>query len=212
MVASIDGATQVDGRSGGLGGPADRQMFLALRSIPDVILVAAGTVRAEQYGPPRPTAAVREGRIGRGQSGAPRIAIVSGSLDLDLGTALFTEAEAPPLVITGAGADEDRLAAVRRMADVVTAGAGGRVDLAAALGALRDRGVQVVLAEGGPSLNGQLLAAGVVDELNLSISPVLTGHAGKGLTSGPPPSHPAEMALSHALTADGFLFLRYVAA
>ena len=85
MVVSVDGATQVDGLSGGLGGPADRRMFLSLRSIADVILVAAGTVRAEHYGPPRTSPDQRAQRLARGQAECPRLAIVSGSLDLDLG-------------------------------------------------------------------------------------------------------------------------------
>lgn len=210
MVASIDGATQVDGRSGGLGGPADREMFLSLRSIADIILVAAGTVRAEKYGPPGSTPQRRAQRRARGQSDAPRLAIVSGSLDLDLDAPLFTEAAEPPCVITAAGADQTRMDEVGRVADVLTAGAAGRVDLAGALAALGQRGVGVVLAEGGPSLNGQLLANGLVDELNLSVSPVLAGREAKGLTSGPPPVAPVPMRLSHVLSADGFLFLRYV--
>ena len=105
MVVSVDGATQVDGRSGGLGGPADRRMFLSLRSIADVILVAAGTVRAEHYGPPRTSPDQRAQRLAHGQAECPRIAIVSGSLDLDLDAALFTEATEPPLLFTSPAAD-----------------------------------------------------------------------------------------------------------
>jgi len=210
MVASIDGATQVEGRSGGLGGPADREMFLALRSIADVILVAAGTVRTERYGPPTSTPQRREERLARGQTDTPRLAIVSGSLDLDLEAPLFTEATQPPLVITAPPADPSRAGDVARVAELVLAGDGGRVDLAVALSELSARGVDIVLAEGGPSLNGQLCAGQVVDELNLSVSPVIAGPGAKGLTSGPPQPAPVNMRLSHVLTADGFLFLRYV--
>ncbi len=210
MVVSIDGATQVRGLSGGLGGPADREMFLSLRSVADVILVAAGTVRAERYGPPRPAPERRAERRSRGQAEVPRLAIVSGSLDLDLDAALFLEAVEPPLVITGTGADEAKVREVSRVGELIAVGDGGRVDLPAALGELGRRGIDFVLAEGGPSLNGQLLGAGVVDELNLSVSPALTGPGTKGLTSGPPPPHLVAMRLSHALSRDDFLFLRYV--
>ena len=104
MIASVDGATAVDGRSGGLGGPADRRVFVALRSLADVVLVAAGTVRAEGYGP-----------------GTPPIAVVSGSLRLDWDSPFFTTATHRPIVVTSGRAPAE---ARKRATDVLVAGSG----------------------------------------------------------------------------------------
>ena len=137
---------------------------------------------------------------------------MSGSLDLDLDAPLFVDATEPPLVITSSAADAGKVTQVGRVAEVMVAGDAGRVDLTSALHQLRRRGVERVLAEGGPSLNGQLLGAGLLDELNLSVSPVLTGPGTKGLTSGAPPPAPPAMRVTHVLIEDDFLFLRYVTA
>ena len=110
MVASVDGATALDGVSGGLGGPGDKAVFRALRGVADVILVAAGTVRAEGYGPPRTPPELQEARRARDQAPFPRIAIVSGSLGLDPTSRVFAEAPEPPLVFTGSEAPADRVA------------------------------------------------------------------------------------------------------
>ena len=137
MVASLDGAIAVDGRSGGLAGPADKEMFTALRAVADVVLVGAGTIRAEGYGPPRPSAATRAARRSRGQAEVPRIATVTRSLYLDVSTPLFTEAESPPIVITCAGSDPAQRDALGEVADVIVAGV-DTVDLAGALAAAPD--------------------------------------------------------------------------
>ena len=81
MVASVDGAASLGGRSGGLSGDADRLVFSVLRSLADVILVGAGTARAEGYRP------VRDGEVWAslraGRAPVPPIAVVTGKLDLD---------------------------------------------------------------------------------------------------------------------------------
>lgn len=174
MVASIDGATAVDGRSGALGGPADRTVFRSLRAIADVILVAAGTVRAEGYGPPKTPEALRARRAARGQTPYPRIVVVSRSLDLDPGAPLFAEAPEPPLVLTGADAPAARREALAGVAEVAIAGRHG-VDLRTACTILGDLGHRVALCEGGPTLNGQLLDADLVDEVDLTVAPLLVG-------------------------------------
>ncbi|MDZ7733711.1 MAG: dihydrofolate reductase family protein [Acidimicrobiia bacterium] len=136
MVASTDGATTIAGRSGGLGGPADREVFRALRGVADVILVAAGTVRAERYGPPKVTDDVRARRETRGQSPVPRLAVVTREIDLDLGAPVFTESDPPPIVITGGGADRARRTEVARAGiDLVLAGTGVDADLHRAVAA-----------------------------------------------------------------------------
>ncbi len=181
MVASTDGATAVDGVSGSLGGEPDRVVFGAIRAVADVILVASGTVRAEGYHAPRtPDALLVAGPGRRGQAPHPRLAIVSGSLEMDRSSSVFVDArpEARPIVVTSARADPDRRAALARVADVVEAG-DAHVDLAGAVAALGARGAAVVLTEGGPSLLGQLAAADLIDELCLTTG---AGGGGRRLT------------------------------
>ncbi len=207
MVASIDGATAVEGVSGGLGGPADKAVFSAIRAVADVILVAAGTARAEGYGPPRTTAPRRDERVARGQAPVPRLALVTRSLDLD--PAAFADATERPLVFTVDDAPADRRAALDRVAEVVTMG-DHDVDLAAALVDLRGRGAGVVLVEGGPGFNGQLVAAGLVNELDLSLAPLLVGGVSARLSHGALLGPPQAMDLAHLWDADDVLFARYV--
>jgi riboflavin biosynthesis pyrimidine reductase len=182
MIASIDGATAVEGLSGGLGGPGDRAVFSLLRAVADVILVGAATVRAETYGPPKKP----------GQ----RVAVVSRTGDLDWDSALFTSGAG--LAVLPEDGPEVPVEAIR-------AGR-GIVDLAAAL-RLLDGGV--VLAEGGPTLNGLLAEAGLLDELCLTVAPLVVGGRAKRILAGPPV--PAtSFALAHVLEEDGYLFCRYV--
>ena len=211
MIASVDGAISLGGRSGGLGGPADRRLYLALRSLADVVLVAAGTVRAEKYGPARlPDGLIAERRA-RGQAPVPRIAIVSRSLDLDWEAPLFSEADpaARPLVVTCAAAPPQALARAQAVAEVLLEG-GDAVDLPAALTALGERGMAAVLAEGGPRLNAALAGTGVLDELCLTVSPLLVGGDAQRLLEGPAPGAGGlPMRLWSVCEEEGFLFLRY---
>jgi riboflavin biosynthesis pyrimidine reductase len=207
MISSLDGAIAVGGRSGQLGGPADRRVFGTLRSLADVILVGAGTVRAEGYGPARPDAGVRAARRARGQAEVPPIAVVTGAADLDWSSPFFTEAEARPLVITsesGAVAAEDL---GRARADIVVAGA-SRVDPARALDELHRAGLRSVLLEGGPGLNAEVVAAGRLDELCLTLSPHLVGGTGPRVLAGPELSPILDLGLVHLLEEDGLLFAR----
>lgn len=213
MIASVDGAIAVEGTSGGLGGPADRRVYLTLRSLADIVLVAAGTVRAERYGPPSLPDGLAAARRARGQVPGPRIAVVSRSLELDWGSPLFTEAQpdARPIVVTGADAPAAPRAAAERVADVIVAGSEG-VDLPRALAALGRIGATSVLAEGGPSLNGALAAAGLIDEICLTISPVLAGGDAARILSGPPLAPPPALRLRSLCEEEGFLFARYLVA
>ena len=207
MVASIDGATAIDGVSGGLGGPADRAVFAAIRASVDVILVAAGTARAEAYGPPRTSAERQAARLHRGQSAKPRMALVTRSLDLDPSTTLFTEATEPPLIFTTDDAPSDRVRSFDGRAEVVGVGDHG-VDLNRALAHLHAIGARTVLVEGGPSLNGQLTEADLVDEVNVSLSPILVGGDSARMVHGTAAA-PLPMALEHLWEQDGLLFARY---
>jgi riboflavin-specific deaminase-like protein len=209
MITSLDGAITVDGRSGGLGRPADKVMFSALRAIGDVVLAGAGTVRAEQYGPPRPSTATRAARQGRGQAPAPRLAIVSRSLELDPGAALFTDADEPAIVITCESSPADGRAALGAVAEVIVAG-GDAVDLRAAMRALHERGVSTVCCEGGPRLNGDLLEADLVDEWALTISPLLVGGDADRAVVGGEPSSPRPMRVDWLVEGDGLILTRWV--
>ena len=208
MVASIDGAAALEGRVGALTGPADQLLLRVLRSLSDVLLVGAGTVRAEGYGPVRTHPALRDHRL-PDQLAAPRLAVVTRTLDVDLGSPAFTEAPERPLVVTAAAADPARRAAAGEVADVVVAGEGS-VDLGVAVDRLRERGLPRILSEGGPQVLGGLFAAGLVDELCLAVSPVVAGGAGSRITAGPALTPPRPLMPAAAYERDGFLFLRYL--
>ena len=190
MIASVDGATSVAGVSGGLGGMADHALFALLRSLADVVLVAAGTVRAERYGP----------------SAVP-IAVVSRSCRLDWDAPFFAAAIAQPIVVTVEEAPVLERKRAANVADVVIAGERD-VGLVTALDALAARGFGAVLAEGGPSLNGQLAAAGLLDELCLTLSPRLVGGDAKRILAGPALANGWQWRLRSLCEQDGFLFLR----
>ncbi len=209
MVTSLDGATTIDGRSAGLGGPADRAVFAAVRGVADVILVGAGTVRAEGYGPPRSTPAQRARRRANGQTAVARLALCSASLTLDPGSPLFVDAEERPIVFTAATAPTERRDALATVAEVVVAGE-RRVDVARMLSVLFSTGARVVLVEGGPSLNGQLVAADLLDELCLTVSPQLLAGRSDRIAVGDAPARPVGLALDRLLEADGLLLARYV--
>ncbi|MDQ3146888.1 MAG: pyrimidine reductase family protein [Actinomycetota bacterium] len=208
MVASVDGAISVAGRSGGLGGTGDRRLFLLLRAVADVILVGAGTVRAEGYGPALLSSALEDRRREEGRRAVPSIAVVSRSCALDWESPFFTAAVARPLVVTVAEAPAERRDRAAEVAEVILAG-DADVDLALAFAALGRSGAGSVLAEGGPTLNGQLAAAGLVDELCLSVSPRLVGGAAPRILAGADLAGPPELALASVCEEDGFLFLRY---
>jgi len=210
MVAGVDGATAVDGRSGPLGGPADRAAFTAIRAIPDVILVAAGTARAEKYGPPKTPDTIQRARVARGQAAKPRIALVTRKVDLDFDSELFSDPASRCLVVCPDDAPDDRVAAASAVADIVASGHGG-VDLVACLAHLRKLGASVVLAEGGPSLLGQLVAADLIDELCLTLSPALVGGASARIVHGDAVAGGlAPLRLDRVVEHDGVLLLRYL--
>lgn len=207
MVCSLDGAVSVDGRSGGLGSDGDKAVFTTLRGLADVVLVAAGTVAAEDYGAPQPNPDFAEQRARAEQAPAPVLAVVTGRLSLDPASAV---ARAPgTIVITCAAASDDRRAALAAAgAEVVDCGTDS-VDLAQALELLAGRGLTRVLCEGGPSLLGSLVAAGLLDELCLTYSPrLIAGEGGRILHS----TQETDVAMEpvHLLADDdGYLYTRW---
>jgi riboflavin biosynthesis pyrimidine reductase len=208
MIASADGAGAVGRLTKPLGGPADRAVFLELRALADVILVGATTVRDERYGPAHVSAEDRPRRLSAGLSPVPPIAVVTRSLQLDWRSPFFTNAEQRPLVLTVRTADPGALARAAEVAEVIVAGE-TMVELTAALAALGDRGFTNVLTEGGPSLIGELLAAGLLDELCLTISPTLVSRDALRIAKGPGLDRPLDLDLIHVLIDEGFLLLRY---
>jgi riboflavin biosynthesis pyrimidine reductase len=212
MVASADGASALDGLSGGLSTPGDRRLFWVLRGLADVILAGAGTTRAEHYRPTRPSDSWAPLGLRAGRPAAPPLAVVSRSLDLDPADPLFTAApaDAKTIVITCAAAPPDTREALRRSADVIVAG-DTTVDLKQALAALHDRGLDRILCEGGPSVLAQLAAARLLDELCLTVSPVLAGPGPARILTGAP-FPPQRLDLAVVLEENGTLFCRYTSA
>ncbi|MEV5235116.1 pyrimidine reductase family protein [Streptomyces pseudogriseolus] len=210
MVSTLDGAAQHEGRSQPISCPADMRIFGVLRALADVVVVGAETVRQEGYRPARARAEFAAAREAAGQGPAPAIAVVSASLDLDFSLPLFTSPLVPTLVLTGAAADPERVAAAGKAgARVVVAGEGAGVDPARAVRALAGLGYTRLLTEGGPRLLGQVIAAGVLDELCLTVAPMLTAGDAQRIAGGPTVTLPRRFTLSSMLEEDGFLFTRY---
>lgn len=204
FIASADGAATVNGLSGGLHGPGDHEIFDSLRMVCDALIVASGTVRAENYDGLRLTPEARAWRQAHGLPEFPLMVIVSGSLELNLDQLVFADAPIRPIVLTGRGADA---AAVAEVADVIAVG-DDQVDLAAAIAALHERGATQLLCEGGPTLFGALIAADLITELCLSVSPLLVG-GGPGRIAAGAAGTSRRMSLRHALAVEDMLFLRY---
>lgn len=202
FIESIDGAATIDGKSGGLGTPADHRIFELLRRTTDAVLVGAGTVRAEGYGPLRVNEESVAWRVARELPAHPVLVVVSGSLDLDPASEIFTKAPTMPVVVTTEGHDAS---AFDGIATVVIAGV-GEVDVPKMLDALRGMNLDRVLNEGGPSLFTSLLEAGAVDELRLTVSPMLAG--GEKHILGPLES-PVEATLHEILRGDDSLLYSY---
>ncbi|MFD4564363.1 pyrimidine reductase family protein [Streptomyces sp. NPDC058475] len=210
MVSTLDGAAQHDGRSQPISSATDMRVFGVLRGLADVVMVGAETVRQEGYRPARAREAFAARREVAGQGPAPAIAVVTASLDLDFTLPLFTSPLVPTLVLTGAAAAPDRVAAAEKAgARVVIAGDGTGVDPARAVRALGDLGLTRLLTEGGPRLLGQLVAAGVLDELCLSVSPLLAAGDAQRIAGGPSIPVPARFELVSLLEEAGFLYTRY---
>jgi riboflavin biosynthesis pyrimidine reductase len=207
MISTLDGAISLHGRSGILGGPSDRRLFQVLRSLADVVLVGAGTVRAEGYGPVLLDEELRRQRRERGQSTVPPIAVVTRSAHLDWSSPFFTAAEARPIVFTASDLSEGARQRGGKVADFVVAGDVG-VDPRLVLDHLHGAGYRSVLLEGGPHLNAEVVLYGLLDELCLTVSPRLAAGTGPRVLAGEELSQPLDLDLVHLLEEDGFFFYR----
>ncbi len=193
FVSSLDGAAALDGRTAGLGTPADKAVFSHLRATCDVVVVGAGTAIAEHYRP-----------------ATVPVAVVSANLSPSPAERLFSPAPgtATPLVLTCASAPAGRRAALAGCADVVDCG-DEAVDLRLVVTELERRGLRRLLCEGGPRLFSALLAAELVDELCLTLSPLLSGGPAPRITDGAVLQPPAGASLLSVLEDDSTLLVRY---
>ncbi|QHY98994.1 2,5-diamino-6-ribosylamino-4(3H)-pyrimidinone 5'-phosphate reductase [Streptomyces sp. S4.7] len=210
MVSTLDGAAHHDGRSQAISSDADMRIFGTLRALADVVLVGAETVRLEGYRPARAREAFAERRAAAGQAPAPAIAVVSASLNLDFSLPLFVSPLVQTLILTGAAASPDRIRAAEQAgARVLVAGDGPGVEPPRVIAALAEMGLKRQLTEGGPRLLGQFVAAGALDELCLTVSPLLAAGGAQRITGGPDLADPERFALAAVLEEGGFLFTRY---
>ena len=207
FVSSIDGSATQAGRSGALSDAADKRVFALLRRVCDVVLVGAGTVRVEGYGGMRVDDASAAWRTSHGFASQPTLAIVSGDLGLDPASEVFTKAPVRPMVLTVAAAPEARREALAQVADVIECGEAS-VDTAIAVRMLAERGLNRVHCEGGPHLFGTFAAERTLDEVCLTVSPVLEGGLGKRIIDGAP-QLPLDMRLAQVLRSGDTLLLRY---
>ncbi|HEX6074239.1 MAG TPA: pyrimidine reductase family protein [Micromonosporaceae bacterium] len=210
FVTSADGAVTLEGHSEGLSSPGDKQVFGLLRMFCDVLLVGAGTLRQEGYGPLRLDPVRRQWRETAGLDPCPVLAVVSSRLALDPDHPALAQAPVRPIVVTHRGSPVERRRRLASVADVVVVG-DAEVDLVAARAALVERSLPQVLCEGGPRLFGSLLAADLVDELCLTVSPLLTG-SGSGRIIAGPGSPARQLRLGNVFHSDGNLLLRYTRA
>jgi riboflavin biosynthesis pyrimidine reductase len=214
FITSVDGGATAGGTSGGLGGPGDKLIFNVLRELADVIVVGAGTVRAEGYSGAHPPVVQRMHRQARGQSEVPPLAIVTKSGHLDRDLPVFTRTEVPPLICTCTAACDETRRLLAGVAEVLDCSGDdpAEVDEAALLATLRTRGMHRILTEGGPTLLGSFIQRDLLDDLCLTIAPVVVGGLARRIATGPGQLQ-TPMRRAHLLSDDaGFLYARYVKA
>lgn len=209
FVSSADGAATHQGLSGGLSDEADRRVFDILRRLCDVVLVGAGTVRAEGYGAMRVDEPSQRWRTAAGLTPHPAFAIVSAGLDLDPAGPIFQEAPERPLVLTTELSPAAAREALAEVADVLICGR-ERVEPDVVVRALTERGLARIHCEGGPHLFGDLIAAGAVDELCLTVAARLEAGVSPRIAAGASPIAPVGLRLAHVLVSGDTLLLRYL--
>ena len=207
MIFSADGAAGFAGRAGPLSSPADHTLLVALRAYADVVLVGAGTARAENYGPVRLRAEhlAQRRELGMGDE-PPTLAVVARSGRLP--DSMF--GSVPPILVTSARGRQSPQPGTEKSCEVMVCG-DEQVDIAEAVRRLRERGRQRILCEGGPTLLNELVEADLVDELCVTLAPRLAGSQPLGAARQADLTAPTGLRLGHVLVgADDYLYLRYV--
>jgi 5-amino-6-(5-phosphoribosylamino)uracil reductase len=204
MVSSLDGKATIDWRTKGLSTDLDRQLFHRLRTQADAIMVGAGTVRAERYGRMAKSDELREVRASEGLEPDPVAVVISARLDLPADLPLLSEPAQRVVIATHSDATLPESAA-----EVVYERTGD--DLQLLMSRLREQhGVRSIVCEGGPTLNSYLFAAGLVDELWLTLNPKLAGGAAAlTIVAGKELVEPAELEPVSVAEGDGDLFTRW---
>jgi riboflavin-specific deaminase-like protein len=211
MISTVDGRASIEGRSGAIGGTADKRLFHGMRTAVDAVMAGAGTIRAERYRRLVRDEPGRQIRRARGLTEEPLACVVSERLRLPPEIPLLSEPGARVVVITPS---TQTVSDVDTEIDYIRAEHNGALDLRGALAELRERlDVRTLLCEGGPHLNSQLLTAGLVDELFLSLSPMLAGEDPSGealrIVAGASLEPPVTLELVAAFEHSSSLFLRY---
>jgi riboflavin biosynthesis pyrimidine reductase len=212
MISSLDGGATDDGKAGGLAGPGDRALFARMRQEADVILVGAATVRIENYSGAQMSAAQRQDRQSRGQTEVPPIAVITHSVDFPHDAKLFTRSEVPPLILTSRETASEARHRLGALAEVIDASGAqpDRVDSAVVLDVLNGRGLRRVLLEGGPSLLSMFIERDLLDEMCVTIAPILVGGLARRIATGRGEAH-TKLRRSHLLSdGEGYLYTRYV--
>ena len=207
MVTTLDGAAAgPDALSNSVSSPVDQAVFQTTRRRADAVLIGAGTLRAERYTPMRAKPADRAAREAGGQTPAPVLVVASGSLDLPWHLPVWTESDQRPLVITAAGADPERLGEAEQHAQVVVV---DQLTPRLIIDALTERQLTRITCEGGPRLLRDLVAADVVDEADITVSPVFAGTGNSPHTPALP--QVSTFRLVHVLHGESTLMMRYLA-
>lgn len=208
MISTADGRAAREGRSATIGGDADLELLLELRAVADAVLIGTGTLRAEGYDRLVKREERRRRRVAAGLSPDPVAVILSRRFDVPWDAGLFRAPEQPVLVYTGLQtADAGEPPDVPARVEVVRLDVPGLTEM---LADLRARGVRALLSEGGPTMHGALHAAGVVDELFLTIAPVITGDDDEpNVVEGGRLPEAAELELVSVRSAGSEVFLRY---
>ncbi|HLW96259.1 MAG TPA: dihydrofolate reductase family protein [Solirubrobacteraceae bacterium] len=202
MIASVDGRITIDGRSTPLSNPADRALFHALRARADAVLVAAGTARAERYGPTIRNEQTRAARAARGEREQPLAVVATRKVDLDPGLPLLSDPASFVVIVTAS--DRELAPCAARVEYLRTPTIREALDL---LGSAY--GVRRVICEGGPKLNSTLAEESLIDELFLSVSPLLVGGGDATILADSEIAEPQKLELQMLLECDDALYAHY---
>lgn len=208
MVETLDGRVAIDGRSGPIGNRADRELFHGLRTQGDAVMVGAGTLRTERYGPVTKSDELRERRRRDGLAPDAVTCVVSGRLELPPDLPLLQDPGSEVLILT---ASHDEPPDVPSRCECIRGEIGPHgLELAPLLGRLRsDHGIRSIVCEGGPSLNESLFQEGLVDELWLALAPKIAAGEALTMVSGPVLRPVRELSLVAVLESEDHLFMRY---